>query len=65
MERELAALGLLGGEASGVGAEEPKFNGDMNGSGKIKGKDVHRKKDRLSKVFDRKAASRTWDFHPP
>lgn len=65
VERELAALGLLGGEAAGVGAEEPKSNGDVNGSGKIKGKDVHRKKDRLSKVFDKKAASRTWDFHPP
>ncbi|KIR67901.1 JmjC domain-containing histone demethylation protein 1 [Cryptococcus bacillisporus CA1873] len=65
VERELAASGLLRGEASGVGAEEPKSNGDVNGSGKIKGKDVHRKKDRLSKVFDKKAASRTWDFHPP
>lgn len=65
MERELGALGLLGEEASGVEAEEFKSNGTANGSVKIKGKEVSRKRDRLSKVFDKKAISRTWDFHPP
>ncbi|AAW44468.2 conserved hypothetical protein [Cryptococcus deneoformans JEC21] len=65
VERELGALGLLGEEASGVEAEEFKSNGTANGSVKIKGKEVSRKRDRLSKVFDKKAISRTWDFHPP
>ncbi|OWZ77228.1 JmjC domain-containing histone demethylation protein 1 [Cryptococcus neoformans Bt85] len=65
VERELRALGLLGEEASDVGDEEFKSNGNANGSVKIKGKDINRKKDRLSKVFDKKAVSRTLDFHPP
>lgn len=65
VERELRALGLLGEEASDVGDEEFKSNGNANGSVKIKGKDINRKKGRLSKVFDKKAVSRTLDFHPP